>query len=84
MKSIGLNIIMLGPDIHANGGIAFVVNEYLKAGIDKKVNLRFIPTYCDGNIGIKFLIFLSSLFQLFYFSIGLKKNYCAYSCISKW
>jgi len=44
-----LNIIMMGSDLTVLGGVSEVVREYLKAGLDKKVDLVLIPSHIDGS-----------------------------------
>jgi len=43
------NIIMMGSDLTVLGGVSEVVREYLKAGLDKKVNLVLVPSHIDGS-----------------------------------
>ena len=43
------NIIMMGSDLTALGGVSEVVREYLKAGLDEKVNLVLVPSHIDGS-----------------------------------
>lgn len=58
-----LNIIMIGPDLDVQGGISSVVREYLKAGLDKKVNLYFIPSHKDGSTSKKILVFIKAFYK---------------------
>ncbi len=54
-------VIMLAPDLNVQGGISSVVQEYLKANLDQKVDLIFLPTHQDGSAGKKISIFLKAL-----------------------
>lgn len=40
---------MIGADRSVHGGVSAVVNNYYKAGLDKKVELRYIGTMVDGS-----------------------------------
>ena len=42
-------IIMLGPSRSVHGGISAVINDYYAAGLNCKVDLRYIGTMVDGN-----------------------------------
>ena len=42
---------MLGPGPNVMGGISSVVNDWLEAGIDQKLNLKYISTLQDGRPG---------------------------------
>jgi glycosyltransferase involved in cell wall biosynthesis len=42
-------VLMVGPDRGVHGGISAVVNEYYRAGLDKKVNLKYIGTMKEGS-----------------------------------
>ena len=58
-----LNILMIGPSVTANGGIASVVNEYRKAGLGKKCNISYLPSTTDKNTIAKCLYFFRSYFR---------------------
>jgi glycosyltransferase involved in cell wall biosynthesis len=47
MKKI--NVLMVGPDRGVHGGISAVVNELYAAGLDSKVNLKYIGTMKEGS-----------------------------------
>lgn len=40
---------MIGPDRSVHGGISGVVNNYYEAGLDKRIDLRYIGTMVEGN-----------------------------------
>lgn len=42
-------VLMIGPDRNVHGGISGVVNNYYEAGLDKKIELYYIPTMVDGS-----------------------------------
>ena len=44
-----MKVLMIGPARSVNGGISAVVNNYYKAGLDKKVQLQYIGTMEDGS-----------------------------------
>jgi len=76
------NVIMMGPDLDVRGGISFVVREYLQAGLDKKVNLFFIPSHKDGTILRKILVFLKA-FCIFIFCLVQIRNPIIHLHVSK-
>ena len=43
------NVLMIGPDRGVHGGISAVVNEFYEAGLDKKINLKYIGTMKEGT-----------------------------------
>lgn len=55
-----LNVVMIGADRSVHGGVSAVVNNYYKAGLDKKVNLQYIGTMVDGSKFRKLLRAFSS------------------------
>jgi len=57
-----LNIIMIGTGMNLQGGISEVETEYFRAGLDKKVNVIFVPSHSDGSfLFCKLPIFLKGL-----------------------
>ncbi len=44
-----MKVLMIGPARSVNGGISMVVNNYYKAGLDKRVDLQYIGTMEDGS-----------------------------------
>ena len=42
-------ICMIVPSFSAKGGIATVVNGYKGSELEKKYDIKYIETYCDGN-----------------------------------
>ena len=55
-----MNVIMIGPDRSVHGGISAVVNNYFEAGLDKKVNIRYIATMKEGGKAKKLFIALKA------------------------
>lgn len=47
--SAKMKVLMLGPDRSVHGGISGVVNNYYDAGLDKKIELRYIGTMVEGS-----------------------------------
>lgn len=66
-----INVLMIGTSRRTKGGITTVVNSYYKAGLDKKINLKYIETVNDGNKLSKILKMIKGFFQ-FIFNV---KNY---------
>lgn len=60
-SNIKPNIIMMGAALHTLGGVAEVQKEYLNAGLNKRVKLRFIPTQVDGSKAEKIFTFLKAI-----------------------
>ncbi len=63
-----IKVLMIGPARKVHGGISGVVNNYYEAGLDQKVNLRYIGTMVEGGrlrkllrAGIAWLSFLAAL-----------------------
>lgn len=44
-----IRVLMVGPARCVHGGISGVVNNYYEAGLDKKINLRYIGTMVEGG-----------------------------------
>ena len=44
-----MKVLMLGPDRSVHGGISGVVNNYYEAGLDRKIELRYIGTMVEGS-----------------------------------
>lgn len=58
-----LKVLMVGPDRTVQGGVSGVVNNYYKAGLDKKVGLKYIGTMVDGSKLAKLMKAISSYIQ---------------------
>lgn len=44
-----MKVLMIGPARSVNGGISAVVNNYYKAGLEKRVEIEYIGTMEDGS-----------------------------------
>lgn len=44
-----MKVLMVGPARSVNGGISAVVNNYYNAGLDEKIELKYIGTMEDGT-----------------------------------
>lgn len=63
-----MRVLMIGPARCVHGGISGVVNNYYEAGLDKRINLRYIGTMVEGGrlrklirAGIAYLRFIPAL-----------------------
>lgn len=57
------NVLMIGPSRDVHGGISAVVNNLYEAGLDKKVNLKYLPTMSEGSKFHKFLVAAGAYFK---------------------
>ena len=69
-----MKILMIGPARSVNGGISAVVNNYYKAGLDKKIDLKYIGTMEDGSKWHKLKVALAALFTFVL-------NVCSYDIV---
>lgn len=44
-----IRVVMVGADRSVHGGVSAVVNNYYKAGLDRKVRLTYLGTMVDGS-----------------------------------
>jgi len=58
-----MKVLMIGPARSVNGGISTVVNNYYKAGLDKKIELQYIGTMEDGSKWHKLRVAVVSLLK---------------------
>ena len=63
-----MRVLMIGPARCVHGGISGVVNNYYEAGLDRKIELRYIGTMVEGGkvrkllqAGWAYLCFLGAL-----------------------
>lgn len=63
MESGKLRVLMLGPDRGVHGGISAIVNNYYEAGLDSKVDLKYIGTMREGSRGKKFFVAAAAYFR---------------------
>jgi glycosyltransferase involved in cell wall biosynthesis len=52
---------MFSPALDGVGGISFVVQQYLRTGLQNRVDLSLIPTTRDGSTGAKVLFFIKAI-----------------------
>lgn len=55
-----MKVLMVGPDRSVMGGISTVVNQYYEAGLDRDVELTYLPSTIDGNKAVKALSFFKA------------------------
>ena len=56
-------VLMVGPDRGVHGGISAIVNNYYEAGLDSKVDLKYIGTMKEGSRGKKLLVAAAAYFK---------------------
>ena len=61
-----MKVLMIGPARSVNGGISAVVNNYYKAGLDKKVQMQYIGTMEDGSKWHKLKVAMKALVQFIF------------------
>jgi glycosyltransferase involved in cell wall biosynthesis len=60
-----MKVIMIGSHLRVTGGITRVVKNYIQAGLNKKTELEYFPTYYGGNHFINILYFIAQYFKLY-------------------
>lgn len=70
-KERRINVLMVGPSLHAQGGIAAVVNQYIESAIGDNVAVHYLPTISDTSKTKKMI---DTLFALFKYLILLPVN----------
>jgi len=73
MNSPLFRILMLGPNLNATSGISNVVNNWLEVGLDKRVDLKYIPTLKHFVPGRLFRKFFEAL-QAYLILLNLDRN----------
>jgi glycosyltransferase involved in cell wall biosynthesis len=63
MKEGKIRVLMLGPDLKAHSGISAIVNNYYEAGLESKVDVKYIGTMNEGSRGKKLLIAAAAYFR---------------------
>ena len=63
MSNGNIRVLMVGPDRGVHGGISAIVNNYYEAGLDEKVDLKYIGTMREGSRGKKLLIAATAYFK---------------------
>lgn len=51
-----MRVLMVGPDRDVHGGVSAVINNYYESGLNKKIELKYIPSMKDGNKLRKLLV----------------------------
>lgn len=69
MSDSKIKVLMVGPDRGVHGGISAIVNNYYEAGLDKRVDLKYIGTMKEGSRGKKLLVAATAYFK-FLCSLG--------------
>lgn len=49
MNECKTNVLMVGPDLEMQGGIAAVAKGLISGGLNNACNLRYVPTVCEGS-----------------------------------
>lgn len=70
-----MKVLMIGSHLRVTGGITRVVKNYIQAGLGKKVNLEYFPTYYGSNHPVNILYFVSQYLKLFFKLKVLKQRY---------
>ncbi len=60
-------VLMVGPDRGVHGGISAIVNNYYEAGLDSKVDLKYIGTMKEGSKVKKLLVAAAAYFKFLCF-----------------
>ncbi len=56
MEKSSVRVLMVGPDRSVHGGISAIVNNFYEAGLDRRVNLKYIGTMREGSKLKKFFV----------------------------
>ena len=59
-------IMMIGTNLEGKGGIASVVNGYLKSGLFKFLNVSYFPIHIGGSKIEKITYYLYGIQKIFY------------------
>ena len=70
-----MNVIMIGSHLKVTGGITRVVKNYLQAGLNKKTNLEYFPTYYGSNHFVNIMYFIGQYIKLFFQLNVLSRKY---------
>ncbi|PEC51940.1 glycosyltransferase family 4 protein [Bacillus sp. AFS096315] len=60
-----MKVIMIGSHLRVTGGITRVVKNYIQAGLNKKAELEYFPTYYGGGHLINILYFIAQYVRLY-------------------
>ncbi|HDR7607875.1 hypothetical protein S3E15_05153 [Bacillus mycoides] len=70
-----MNVIMIGSHLKVTGGITRVVKNYMQAGLNKKTNLEYFPTYYGSNHFVNIMYFIGQYIKLFFQLNVLSRKY---------
>ncbi|MDM5221855.1 glycosyltransferase family 4 protein [Peribacillus sp. NJ11] len=70
-----MKVIMIGSHLRTTGGITRVVKNYFQAGLNKKVDLEYLPTYFGSNHFVNIFYFFTKLIGLYIKLYFLNKRY---------
>ncbi len=59
-------VLMIGVERGVPGGMSTVVNEYYEAGLDKKIDLKYIPTMREGRKLKKLFIAMKAMIKFWF------------------
>lgn len=59
----GQCLVMLGTDFHSMGGMASVINVYLRAGLLDRWQMVYLPTHRDGSQWLKLITAVGAWWQ---------------------
>lgn len=62
-------VVMLGPDLHAKGGMSSIALIYESAGFFRRWRVHYITTYKDGSKLAKLLVAVRGLFSFVYVAL---------------
>lgn len=57
------NVLMVGPDLAMQGGIAAVAGGLISGGLGEICNLQYVPTACEGSRLKKSLKYIQGMYQ---------------------
>lgn len=65
-----MKVLMVGNDKSVHGGITTVINQFRNSNWNEKnIDLRFIPTYIEGNVLKKSLFFLVAYLKIIWYCL---------------
>lgn len=60
-----MKVLMIGAGRNVQGGISTVVNQYYEAGLDKRTDLKYIPTMEDGGKVKKLFVAMKAMLEFY-------------------
>ena len=55
-----MRVLMVGPAREVHGGVSAVINNYYEAGLDKKIEMEYLPSMKDGSKWCKLFVALGA------------------------